>query len=188
MPAPRHHRPLSALWIGALAVAGAWGALGGDGIGSGPGAQATQLALAAGFVPDESSLPASPGPSGGVLGDAEGPGASAPVLQAPSPERKLAHTPDAIPDFQWNGRGDQRWTLADGRTFVVSAWGATWWLARDGHLRRTRLDLSGHDPARPARYVDGVGLLLSERDGGTRVVDLSGAEPVARVVPPGHPF
>ena len=80
------------------------------------------------------------------------------------------------PSMQWNGHTDRLWLRSDGRGFVVSPWGATWW--QDGAQRqRTALDLPGLDPALGARQLAGDRLLIPRPEGGAWLVDLQGAQP-----------
>ena len=169
MPAARH-RPLSALWITAIAVAAGYSALEGQR----PGTPAATALSVAAFEPDESILPRPM-----LLATSVRPASAATSLLDSQQRKHLLTSNDAMA-MHWNGHEASRWTLGDGRVYVVSPWGATWWLNAQGALQRTTLDLPGHDPALPAKLTETGELWLAQRDGGVRVIRFDGTEPQAR--------
>lgn len=138
------------------------------GWGAGPGA--TQLA-ASHFVPDEAVLPAAPPHA---PAEAEVP---AHAVGASDPGEAARHPPT----MHWNGHSEQVWPLADGRSFVVSPWGATWWQV-GGQRHRTALDLPGLDPALDAHRLPGDQLLITRPEGGAWLLDLSATQPQLRIL------
>lgn len=178
MPPALAHRPASALWVLVAALGALYGALApslpfdrGDGRG-------THLAGAA-FHPDEAILQsAGPAPEGHAPRVGPEPGALA-ADEIDGAELKLD------PSMRWNGHVERRWTLPDGREFVLTPWGGTWWQAQ-GQRRRAEIDLPGHDPSLPIERLDAQRLLVERRAGGYWLIDLSG--PQAQVQSrPQHP-
>lgn len=178
MPPALAQRPASALWVLVAALGALYGALA-PSLPFREDGGATRLERAS-FHPDEAVLQSA---------------AVSPQLEQAEPARPSGVVPEAIDgtalrldvSMRWNGHVDRRWSLPDGREFVLSPWGGTWW-DEDGQRRRAEVDLPGHDPSLAVERLDAHRLLVERHTGGYWLIDLSGAQAQveARLMHPGR--